>query len=594
MVALAASASAVAPTITNLPAIIIGDAGGDASGALHLLRYENALNLTSYISHPNNPTADFLKVFYTVSGASLQASNKTAIVPAMSGSDLTSLLAGTAPAGKQIIPSTSDTFLSLINGAINSPASAHAATVAANGDTQANLTAAGALNPLTLTLWATDSNAATDKVGSGSLVVYSILGAVDAYSPSNVIFHEDPVGTTGWTYNDETAGDTGPNANLGPVAQLVTATGVGFTGVASFGTGKTQGFSTWAHLGNGIVMAPAANMANKIYKATMRMTGNATSPLLCPSYRVLFLSTGAGHAGGFQITTTGGATDTASAINMPSAATGTTGVETRLYWGVPTSTNQYGDGEKAATVAPGEDKRDYYMQFDIMQSEAGDIGTIVLESVTVERIARPGSVAPAIQWGPSAGGRAFNEAASIWSDTGVDGGTGWGPGTFTRGANSVTAKMQVSKSSVFCQFGPLATSALPYPAWTSNQLIRVSYTMASDNVAQCPQIRMFVLPYVTNLSKIGNTLWGEALDTTVWRGWYAFSTGVGLAGAPKPGGSLIETYAYTMSAPTAPAEASFLTPIMDIDQNTAALTNGWSAPHAILTVSTCSMEVLAP
>jgi len=338
-------------------------------------------------------------------------------------------------------------------------------------------------------------------------------------------------------------------------------------------------------------------MNGKIFRAKMLMTGNAASPLLCPSYRVLFLSTGFAHVGGYQITTSGGAVDTGSAINYPSAST-PSGVENRMYWGVPTSMNEYADGQKAATVGGTEDKRSYYMQFSIMQNEAGDVGTIVMEHVLIEKIARPAtSPAAVIKWGSGIGGRSFGDSATAWASTGNDGGTGWGTGVVTVSGTAITMKAQTALSSVFCQVSPTPNNTGGYPVWVSNKLLRVSYNISSSNTSACPQIRMFVLPWVTPLGtfKIGNTLWGEALDPSVWRGWYAGSLGLGLAAAPKVAGSTMETYAFTMNAPTDPAESCIMTPLMDIDQNNVQVfpTNGWNKPNATVTVTGCTMEMLS-
>jgi len=111
MVALAASTSAMAPTINELPAVIIGDAG-DVSGAgttaLHLLRYENVIDLSGAITRYNNPTStDYMSVFYAVSGTTLKVSNTTAIIPAMSAGEITSLLgAWLRAAGRSTRPRT--------------------------------------------------------------------------------------------------------------------------------------------------------------------------------------------------------------------------------------------------------------------------------------------------------------------------------------------------------------------------------------------------------------------------------------------------------------------------------------------------------
>ena len=617
MVALAASASAVAPTIQSLPSVIIGDVGdvvgagtgaidlaaATATDALHLLRYENVVDLGAAVKRVNNPsTTTFMKVYYTTSNPAVKAGNSAAVAQAMTDTELTNLLSGTAPAAaKQINNPATDTQMSLISGATGTFASISAATPAANGATTAALTATGVLTtPTVLGVYATDYFMATDKVASGSMVVYSVIGANDGPSPADEeIYRCDNLATAtgndGWAYNDGKSAQTGTNANLQTVPSTTTANGVGFKGLVTYATGKSQGYASWAHTGNGAILAGAANMDSKIYRATIVLGGNATSPKLCPSYRILFMSTGFAHVGGFQVTTTSGTADTHSAINYPSASTPL--VTTRLYWACPKSMNQYGDGEKAATVAGTEDKRSYYMTFDAMQMEAGDIGVLTMNSVVIAKTARPAGAAPTMAWGN--GARAFNETATAWASTGNDGGTGWGTGNVVVAADAVSLAMVAIRASVFSQVTPTVTETAGYPAWTSNKLVRVAYTLNVSNVDTCPQIRTFVLPWRVPLGtfKIGNTMWGEALDPSVWRAWYPRSLNLGLAASPKTaadGGSVFETYIYTMNAPSEAAESCILTPVLDIDQNnvTGFPTNGWAKPNATVQITGCTMEVI--
>ncbi len=88
-------------------------------------------------------------------------------------------------------------------------------------------------------------------------------------------------------------------------------------------------------------------------------------------------------------------------------------------------------------------------------------------------------------------------------------------------------------------------------------------------------------------------IWGESMSPSTFRGWYTSDT-AGLALTPKVGGSLVETYIYTMKAPTAASEAAILTPIFDIDQNksTQFPVNGWQKPNAPLLINGMAMEVL--
>jgi len=156
-------------------------------------------------------------------------------------------------------------------------------------------------------------------------------------------------------------------------------------------------------------------------------------------------------------------------------------------------------------------------------------------------------------------------------------------------------RMETTRKSVFCQVNPLVSETAGYPDWESGKLVRITYNLTSSNVDTCPQIRMFVIPWVVPLGtlKAGNLMWGEAMDPSVWRNWYPQSEALGLAGAPKVAGSTIETYAYTMNAPTDTAEACILTPIVDIDQNnvTTFPVNGWSKPGATVSIRGCTMEI---
>ena len=230
-----------------------------------------------------------------------------------------------------------------------------------------------------------------------------------------------------------------------------------------------------------------------------------------------------------------------------------------------------------------------------MQQEAGDIGTIMMESCIISLIPRPAAVTPAIKWGGD--GLSFKDKETGWVGSSKDQGTGWGLGTVSITSQTVNLAMKAgtSQKSVFQQVNPVMSYKTLFPSWESNKLVRITYNLSSSDTSACPQIRMVVLPYTTNFSRIGNTLWGEALDPSVWRTWYSGTLGLGLAGAPKTTGSVIETYIYTMNAPTDPAETSMLTPLLDIDQNkdTDFPVNGWQKPNATVTISGCSMEVLS-
>ena len=130
-------AIAVSPIISNLPSVIIGDIGdvsGSGTTAMHLLRYENVLDLGAAVHRINNPsTTTFMKVYYSLSmsGNTLRVSNKASLTLPMTDAEVASLLAGVPPAGKQINIPPNDTMMSLIHDAgQNTPVNARSATPA--------------------------------------------------------------------------------------------------------------------------------------------------------------------------------------------------------------------------------------------------------------------------------------------------------------------------------------------------------------------------------------------------------------------------------------------------------------------------------
>jgi len=613
MVALAASASAVAPIIGNLPAVIIGDAGNTAvvgTEVAHLLKYDNVFNLADkgIINRLNNPTTTSqLSVFYTTSDVTvgtdtLVVSNATAKVSPMTQVEMVALRdGGVLPTAKQINTATS-TWLSLIhdNGTLGT-APASAATAAANGSLPGQITALGMLQPVIVTLYAVDG--AVDKVGSGSFNVFTHLNEGDSYASTTQVYSSGDLSSTvdgGWKYSTKDATRTGPNANLAAVASFSDASGVGFRGSANFGTGKTQGFSSWEFLNGGVYVATAANMDGKIFRFTAKMSGDNTDAMKTPAYRLLFLSKNFAHTGGFQASSNTG--DTQSNPNVPSASASVTA---RMYWSVPTTTFEYQDGGKASTFD--NDGRDYYGTFDIMQNSTTDVGSIVMSDVTIEKILRPADATPQAAFGEIGRGAdiptlAFNDATWGWTAAAGDGGTGWGGGTASAGAGSVAVAMKAAPiKSVFQQVQPTLGDGSIYPVWASNQLVRITWNLKSSNVSTTPDFRMFTLPWVAPNGnfKIGETNWGEAYTPSVFRGWYPGTDAIGgLACTPKTTGSIIETYIYTMNAPTATAERCVLNPTLDIDQAKGTTSspinfpiNGWATPGTPLTIQGFMMEV---
>lgn len=573
MVALAVPVSALAPVIQDLPSVIIGSAGDVSTEDTPkiLLRYTNVFNLASpsVITQRNEPTdPSRLRVYYSTPSTTLKVSNKTSIIQPLTSAELTALqTAGTIPTAK-VINTASDLWLSLIHVTGTAPANAAAATPEANGATAAALASTFA-TPAVVTLHATDETAATTKIGSESFVVYSVNGAEDSYSPiaEPVIEYTFEGSASGWTY----ASNSGAGTGLGTVPQITTATGVGFN--ASARTDGNVGFSSWYSPVNDTDI-PASNMAGKVYRARLDLSGTAASSAAAPGYRVMYASLGFVHIGGYQV----GSSDTA--VNSPYSGNN---VSTRAYWAVPTDLNAYGDSNPINGLG-GLDLRSYYLFFDIVQMDASDAGTLILENLAVESIARPADVTPALVYGAS--GTAFNADTTTAGGWFVSTGTvpGYGQGSATLTANSISINMGTGTSG-YKQVAPTSQSTV-FPVWTSGKLYRVKHVVSCATPNTAPSFRMFLLPFTG--ATLASVQWADTISPSNALAYYAPAVS-GLAGAPKAAGSTIENYYYGQNAVTATA---YLVPMIDVAQPNNWNVNGWTRPAANLVFTTVSMEVL--
>jgi len=628
MVALAASASAVAPVIQDLPAVIIGDAGNtvtEGTTVQRLFKYDNVFNLAApgvidRASATTDTLGANLKVFYVIDSGSpqLRASNTNQLVAPMTGPELTALTTvGTEPGGKKV-NATGNPWMSLIQNIQSpgktAPVNARTATAAANGATSQVLVAAG-INKAVVTLYAADILTTANGqslVGSGSFVVYTFAGYDDNYSPAARQYTAALTGSAG---NLGARGGWYLNLHGNLPGGLVdgkattTATGVGFQGTATFATGVTQCFTTWEHTNkNGFdyaatVVAPAVNMTGKIYRAQMNLTGNGTEAQLCPGFRFLYTSLFFNHIGGFQVLTPQGGSGVAevSEGNHPWAAHP---VNVAMYWAVPTDMVGYADGGILTTLNAGRDWRDYYIMFDEMQLEAGDIGSLIMESLTIDKILRPTDTIPLIQWGSitrngaTTSGKKFNQSGFVWLVGTSDLGTGDGLGVASVAADSVSLRMSSNPgvTSVFQQVAP-QPDAVGFPKWSDGKLMRSSYNLSSSDAARSPQVRNLLIPYVKGYWAMGNAIWVELINPMNCQFRYTPATYPYLAGSPKTTGSLWESYYYSMKGLSTGTDSA-LTTAIDINAPKPTTTTGyprnggWNVPNATVQIKGHALEVL--
>jgi hypothetical protein len=608
MVAMTMPAGALAPVMPTMPDIVIGDAGdiaGSGTPALRLLRYINVADLAGAIGRPNNPsTASALSVWYTSGDTSglLKASNAAAIVEPMTSAEASALTSTGAqpPTAKKIGGAA---WLSLIYGkpgagASTYPTSAISATPTSNGATSAQYSTKGiTTNPITLRLYAIDSDSLTTAVGTTNpFKVYARIDAEDGFSPADVAYTADfEGGVDGWTTLTYPA--------LSPPYQVATgfsqtATAIGHTGVASFSSGNTGAYAQWYSP----VTPPTVDVtgsAGKIFKATMTMSGDAAAAGGTPGFRFLYLSTGFCHVGGFQVYSLNGSGLPVN--NLPFSGTQKV---VRMAWETPYDLSDYGDGGQLDHVANASiDLRDYYVIFDLVQLEAGETASIMMEDFTITRSPRPLDAAPVLKYGAASAningaGIAFSVPASQggWQVLPGDFGTGFGEGTATVGADTMLLNRGTAggaDGSGFKQVAPFAT-ATNMPAWASNQLLRYSIRIAASNPLAYPAMRFFLLPYsgVGLTATLQDLVWVDSFDGTGMRGWYGPSGRTALGGSPKSGGSLLRFYAYSH---TAASGSPIILPSMDIAQGPITNYNGWTgATDSNMTVSAYSVEVLSP
>ena len=213
MLAITLPAAALAPIVTPLPDIVIGDAE-DVSGSLRLMRYLDVarFDATRFIETRNGTAT--LEVYYSSytnpadwdNSVKVKASTDTVIKDPVNGAQRASLAAGLSPgvAAKQL-NAGGFAYLSLINSVINDSAGtpatdAYSATAATNGVDPAAYPA-GYGDTTTMIIHALQSG----KLGNGTFLVYSTTGASDAFGAASNPVIPAMAGAVG----DFTAGNPG-------------------------------------------------------------------------------------------------------------------------------------------------------------------------------------------------------------------------------------------------------------------------------------------------------------------------------------------------------------------------------------------------
>lgn len=591
LVAMAIPAGAVAPTIGNLPTVVVGDKEDiDAATNAVLLRYVNAVNLTGQITTPNSGDTTKLKVWYETSagsGATLRV-GVPAVKSALSAAEVTALKANNPtmpPTAKELTGGTAF-WLSLIQDFPGldqtSPTNVATATAAANGNSIANYNAGGVTTggtgKATVTLYAIDDVLTSKSWASKGFDVYSRTGGVtDQYSTGKEVikvveYTFEGTSNNGWTYLPMTGVFT-------PGTQAQTATAIGHTGAS----GAVR-YSSWASPLYGIT---ATNMAGYYFVATMSLSGTGATAAAEPGFRILYADGYYMHVGGLQVSTNAGITG----ANAPFTGNNK---DIKLAWAVPSDLNEYGDtGKMNKNFTPATDLRSYSMLFDLWQMDTTDSGNIMLENCLVQKVTRPASITPAKEWGGT--GTAFNTSGNGWT-VNPNAAPGFNAGTGAVTASNMTLGLASSSTNNSGWFSLVPNSLSSLPAWASGKTLRTTYKIASSDANLVPNFRFLTLAtYSSPVSgnSLGPIYWGDSFSYDVARGSVTMAQSAnGLPGAPKTAGSTIELYFVSHTAGTG-AEAAVLTPEADIVNAAGTFpSNGWARPSATLTISSMKMELL--
>lgn len=601
LVAMTASAGAMAPVVGPLPAVIIGSSGdiaGPATAETHLLRYVNVFNLSDpgVITRRTNPDdVSKLAVWYSVLGtdsAKLKVSTSASLITAMTAAEATALTTvGTQPATtKRIKASTAaNLWLSLIQDAPGvgkvSAVSAAAATVTLHGASVAELASlVGTANKKTVKLYAVDVDSVTTAVGTGQFDVYSLLSVSDGLSPRTNASSgsTEGDGLTGWVW-------------VGPLGKAVTGSSIGFTGRNAWTT-TTPGYqySTW-----GRVFTPAINPSGLIYEAKATVTGSATNAVDTPGFRLFFIANFGVHSGGMQYLT-GADTPGGQGQNIPKAGASK---EIRIYWAAPRDLTDMGDTGLLAAYpgTPVTDKRIYGLQFDMIQQQLTDAGkNIMMTAFNLDLIPRPVNIAPARKYADGTNGSArFSPVVTVpqsgWYDNSEVIG-GYGAGVCSVGESNITIGMGSSNSAYRKVSVGFAEAAI-LPDWLDGQLIRTTYVLQAPGTS-VPAFRLNTFFFG---GAYGAIMTIDNFNFDYLRSLYKPSTGPTghsiLAGTPKLAGSTVESYSYTHDAPAVPE--TFVYPQVDIVQRdgsgsgATANWNGWTKPGNLI-INSIAIEVLKP
>jgi len=347
------SAMAAAPTIRDIPDVVIGNEGGMTDANAYI--YEDAIDLTNYISDADNSIGDILVSFEAVT-----ARYK------LNGND--SLGATDDP----VSPGAKAINTSVVNGESDPDTNADTVTFRDNtltplgggaGETPAD-------NSEVVTIWASDG----DKASSRSIIVYTELGGWDHLS-----------GATGGEVIQDL--DFTNNANGFTVTDTTgsVSTSVGANGICLTTALTGENLVRWSSAYGFIPLTANAVWAIKVtVDSNVAVQGNVPLwDIVLDNYNSSIGGPNAYGVDFFFLDNAGGATAASSSF-------GRTDFQA-WYTPLPSQTPQWNDGTSGALTAANDEYNDLRLNFRIIDTDSGgylaqeDAGTVCMQNMIVER-----------------------------------------------------------------------------------------------------------------------------------------------------------------------------------------------------------------
>jgi hypothetical protein len=616
MVALVLPVSGRAPIIKSLPVIIIGDldtGNFDSGSNKGIMRFAGALDLQKTTTVDwNNDESYTSDSFHAYLFQVTAPAGATTVKPYVAGRIVDTLMTNEELAdvlNGQDTPSTTTDIMSwtmdpaetnwLVNlfdagrhPSITNPAGADPATQGETPDagytkevamrlvcgvTSGTVLAASDAN-LTVRCQSNDNN---ERVQNFTPVEdYTFTGSVE-----------------GWTWT--TAGAAAYN----PVPVQTTAgsgtTGIGFIQATPVVMGEDVNHNLYCAYAGWFspLTLPCENAElNTVYRASASLESTSASPATALGYRLRYHNRGFAHQGfiRFQSAAEPPAGDV---LNTPTAGNPLT---VKAFWAARPDLGDQADDGASATVYPAGDQRNYRVCFEML-GFTGEQGTLTLESISIDRLARPAAVEPEVAWGSGTDAIPFDTGFA--QDNGLPATTGWTAGTATMGATNMVLTLGGTGNRYLGRKPNGASGFGDQVKPVSNHLYRFSVTIACASREAVPCYRTVV----NSLMRVGSST-SNVQRSISWIDWFAFNdtTGAGTkqAGyrpdtmaacpfAPATGGSVIDTYVFSQNVADASTATTVFLPILDVvDKGLFATSTEWPDAITPMTYSAASWEDL--